>query len=495
MEHKVKTEILMNVTPHETRVTIVEDGIFQEVHFERENQRGIVGNIYKGKVIRVLPGMQAAFVDIGLDRAGFLHVSDIMPLLSENSEPVDYNSAGAEVRKWVREGQEILVQVAKDPLGTKGARLTAHLSIASRHLVHMPDMKHLGVSCRIEGEEIREVLKEKMKAALEIDKPKGYIVRTVAENVSVSILKEDVIFLTKLRESIIKKSKTIKCPGLIYEDLRLPVRTLRDLVDDSVDRVRVDNIKTYQELLGFSKSFIPNVYNKLDYYDSENPIFDMYGIEDDLDKALGKRVPLKSGGYLLIEQTEAMVTIDINTGAYVGLVNLEETIFKTNLEAAKAIGRQLRLRNLGGIIIIDFIDMMDDDHKQQVLNQLKGVLERDSARTNISGFSDLGLVEMSRKRTQESLVQYLCDDCSYCGGFGKMKSMQTICYEIFREIQHEAKAYSANGFLVVGSSILIELLMNEESIALSELEVSIQKPIKLKSEPSYSRELYDIVLM
>ncbi|WP_239986729.1 ribonuclease G [Fastidiosibacter lacustris] len=491
----VKAEILMNIAAHEKRVAVIENGVLQEVHIERENQRGIVGNIYKGKITRVLPGMQAAFVDIGLERAGFLHVSDVMPIASDESAGIDLNSKEADVRHWLREGQSILVQVLKDPLGTKGARLSAHLSLASRYLVHMPDLDHIGISLRIESEEERERLQQVMKEALGYEYPRGFIIRTVAEGLSSKELRKDIIFLQNLWQGVVDSASTVTKAGVVYEDLSLVMRTLRDFANDKVERIRIDNIDMYSELCRFSDKFVPGVREKLELYRSDNPIFDMYGVEEELARALDRKVPLKSGGYIIIDQTEAMTTIDVNTGAYVGMVNLEETIFKTNLEAVRVIGRQLRLRNLGGIIIIDFIDMLDDEHKEQVLDALAKVLELDYARTTFSGLSELGLVEMTRKRTQESLVQFLCEPCPMCQGKGRIKTVQTICYEIFREIKREACTYQSNGFLIVASSAVVDALQNDESFGLGELEIIISKPIKLQAEFSYAQQMYDIVLI
>ncbi|WP_268876887.1 ribonuclease G [Facilibium subflavum] len=491
----MKAEILMNIAAHEKRVAIIENGVLQEVHIERENQRGIVGNIYKGKIIRVLPGMQAAFVDIGLERSGFLHVSDVMPIASDESDGIDLNSKEADVRKWLREGQSILVQVLKDPLGNKGARLSAHLSLASRYLVHMPDLNHIGVSLRIESEQERQRLQDVMKTALATEEPKGFIIRTVAEGISADDLSKDIIFLQNLWQDVLDTAATVTKPGIVYQDLSLVMRTLRDFANDRVERIRIDSIDMYSELCHFSDKFVPGVREKLELYRSDTAIFDMYGVEEALAKALERKVPLKSGGHIVIDQTEAMTTIDVNTGAYVGMVNLEETIFKTNLEAVRVIARQLRLRNLGGIIIIDFIDMSDQEHKELVLDALKKALENDYVRTTISGLSELGLVEMTRKRTQESLTQFLCEPCPMCQGKGRIKTTQTICYEIFREIERESKAYHNNGFLVVASSAVIDALQNDESFGLGELEIIIGKPIKLQEESSYAQEMYDIVLM
>jgi ribonuclease G len=495
LEPQIKAEILTNITPHETRVAIIENGVLQEIHVERENQRGIVGNIYKGKIIRVLPGMQAAFVNIGLEKAGFLHVSDVMPICSEEDEEIDLNSAQADVRKWLRDGQEILVQVMKDPLGTKGARLTAHLSLASRYLVYIPDLDHIGVSLRIESEPERNRLQSIMQDALETDMPSGFIVRTVAEGITEGKIKWEIEFLKRLWDEISSNSAASNAPTIVYEDLNLSARVLRDYVNDNVDKVRIDNLDKYSELCHFADKFVPGVRDRMDYYAGEEPIFEMYGVEQELESALDRRVQLKSGGFLIIDQTEAMITIDVNTGAYIGKVNLEETIFKTNLEAAKSIGRQLRLRNLGGIIIIDFIDMNDAEHAETVLSTFKQVLARDYARTNVGEISPLGLVEMTRKRTQESLMKYMCEPCKTCGGKGLIKTVQTICYEIFREILRESKAYTSDGFMIVASHQVIDALVTDESTLLGELELEIGKPIKTKIEHSYSQENYEIILM
>ncbi|MCF6765404.1 ribonuclease G [Thiotrichales bacterium 19S3-7] len=495
MDLQIRAEILMNVAPYETRVAIIENGVFQEVHIERENQRGLVGNIYKGKITRVLPGMQAAFVDIGLERSGFLHVSDVMPFCSDESDIIDLNSSEADVRNWLRDGQEILVQVMKDPLGTKGARLTSHLSLASRFLVYMPDLDHIGVSLRIEDEAERERLQEVMKEALASQEPRGFIVRTASEGEIAKDLNRDINFLQRLWQDILDMAQTVTTPGLVYEDLPLDIRTLRDYVSDQVDKIRVDNLDTFSRLCHFADKFVPGIRERLSYYAGEDPIFDMYGIEEELSRALDRKVSLKSGGYLIIDQTEAMTTIDVNTGGYVGMINLEETIFKTNLEAARAIGRQLRLRNLGGIIIIDFIDMTDQEHREKVIEALESALARDYAKTKFTQLSELGLVEMTRKRTQESLAQYLCEPCPVCQSRGSIKTIQTVCYEIFREIQREARAYAADGFLVVASPSVIELLMNDESTGLGELELRVAKPIKLQAETSYPQAQFDIVLL
>lgn len=492
----VKTELLINVAPREVRVAVIENGLLQEVHVERPNRRGLVGNIYKGKVVRVLPGMQAAFVEIGLERAGFLHVSDVMPLKRDETEVVDLNTPEADVRRWLYEGQELLVQVIKDPMGTKGARLTTHLSVAARYLVYMPDLQHIGISVRLENEEERVRLQHVMEQILKTDHPHGYIIRTVADGVPGEALAADMQFLDKLWQSVREKAQSVKAPAPVYEDLPLVKRALRDMVNDLVEKIRIDSPLVFEDLYAFSDEFVPGVCSKLELYHGETPIFDMYGVEEELQKALKRHVTLKSGGHLVIDQTEAMTTIDVNTGAYVGSLNLEETIFKTNLEAAQIIGRQLRLRNLGGIIIIDFIDMMEQEHKEQLLATLEKVLARDYARTHVSEISPLGLVQMTRKRTQESLAHQLCEECPHCEGRGKLKTIETVCYEIFREVLRESKVYdAAEGFLVMAAEPVVDWLMNEESQALGELEASLGRPIRLKVEPNYGQEQYDIILL
>lgn len=491
----IKTDIIMNIAPYEKRVAIIENGLLQEIYFERENQIGIVGNIYKGRISRVLPGMQAAFVDIGLERAGFLHLSDVMPISSDEDDTYNLNSAEADVRKWLREGQEILVQVLKNPMGTKGARLTAHLSLAARYLVHIPDLDHIGISLRLDSEEERERLQQVMREATGSENPRGFIVRTVAQGVSAEDLRQDVLFLHHLWQDVLDNASTVTKPGVVYQDLNLPLRVLRDFANNKVSRIIVDDLDTYSHLCHFADKFTPGVREKLSLYQEQAPIYDRYGIESELEKAIDRKVPLKSGGYLIVDQTEALSTIDVNSGAFIHGVNLEETIYKTNLEAARAIGRQLRLRNLGGIIIIDFIDMLNEAHKEAVSQALAEALSHDYARVTMSAISPLGLVEMTRKRTQENLVQFLCEPCPACQGRGKIKTAQTICYEIFREIQREAVAYQCQGFMVVASEAVIDVLKNDESIGLGEVELLIGRPIKLKAEPNYSQEMYDIVLI
>ncbi|MFA7095243.1 MAG: ribonuclease G [Gammaproteobacteria bacterium] len=488
-------EILMNVTPRETRVAVVENGVLQEVFIERARRCGLVGNIYKGRVSRVLPGMQAAFVDIGLDRAAFLHASDIATL-HVDGRPVEKRKTEPVITELVREGQEILVQVIKDPLGSKGARLTTYITIPSRYLVLMPDNDNIGVSQKIEDEAERQRLKDIVAALVaEVGGEYGYIVRTAAEGVTAEALHADMLFLDKLWASIRERANAVGVGNIVHEDLPLVLRTLRDFVGADVEKVRVDSRETYQKLLRFAQKFIPEMAPRIEYYPGGRPIFDLYGVEDEIQKALERKVQLKSGGYLIIDQTEAMTTIDVNTGAYVGHRNLEETIFKTNLEAAQAIARQLRLRNLGGIIIIDFIDMSKEEHKHQVLKALEKSLEKDHAKSTISQVSALGLVEMTRKRTRESLEHVLCAPCPTCGGRGSLKTPETVCYEIFREILREARQFEAQKLLVLASQEVVDLLLDEESTSLAELEEFIGKHIKFQVETQYTQEQYDVVLM
>lgn len=489
-------EILMNVTPTETRVALVENGMLQEVFIERSQSRGYVGNIYKGKVVRVLPGMQAAFVDIGLERAGFIHANDIAPLNAEGME--ERGGDVKDIRNLVREGQSLVVQVVKDPISSKGARLTTHLSVSGRNLVYMPKTRHIGISTRIDEDAERDRLKalvEEAVAAHEGSFDGGFIVRTVAEGASKEDLQSDIPFLPKLWSTIEYTIKGAPVAKEIHRDLPLTLRTLRDMTNAQIDKIRVDSREAFAAMTKFADKYTPEVRDLLEHYPGERPLFDLYGVEDEIQKALESKVPLKSGGYLIVEQTEAMTTIDVNTGAFVGHRNLEETIFKTNLEAATAIARQLRLRNLGGIIILDFIDMTDAEHQRQVLRTLEKMMERDHAKTSITGVSELGLVEMTRKRTRESLGQVLCEPCPVCRGRGTLKSPETVCYEIFREILREARAYDNDKFLVLASQLVIDRLLDEESANVADLEEFIGRAIEFQVESIYSQEQYDIILV
>ncbi|MEJ2391730.1 MAG: ribonuclease G [Gammaproteobacteria bacterium] len=487
-------ELLINVTPQETRIAFVENGVLQEVYIERARKRGLVGNVYKGVVCRVLPGMQAAFVEIGLDRTAFLHASDIVQAADEEDASLEPKPEN-QIVNLLREGQEVVVQVVKDPMGSKGARLTTQISIPSRYLVFMPGAQHIGVSQKIEDAVERQRLKDIITRLAPEFEPGGYIVRTVAEGVDEEDLLRDIRFLQKLWLAIGEKAKTEPDYALVHEDLPLAMRTMRDLGDTDLEKIRIDSRETYDRIKKFAGKFIPQLEPCVEHYPGERPLFDLYGVEDEIRKSLEHKVQLKSGGYLIIDQTEAMTTIDVNTGAFVGHRNLEETIFKTNLEATQAIVRQLRLRNLGGIIIIDFIDMNDQDHRRQVLRALEKNLERDHAKTHISEVSSLGLVEMTRKRTRESLEHILCEPCPTCSGRGTLMTPETVCYEIFREILREARQFDAQQLLVLASQTVIDLLVDEESTSLAELEEFIGKPIKLQVESEYTQEQFDVVLM
>ncbi|MGI9333109.1 MAG: Rne/Rng family ribonuclease [Gammaproteobacteria bacterium] len=584
----MSAELLVNVTPRETRVALIENGVLKEIYLERANRRGIVGNIFKGKVVRVLPGMQAAFVDIGLERAAFLHASDIadtnghtssmeeatLTFDTQTGEQMDPNRGtpknGASPRSYpsitelVRDGQELLVQVIKDPIGTKGARLTTHISIPSCYLVLMPGGNAIGVSQRIEDEAERDRLRTLLKSLVQrragataeqeetratrtstldlsiegneevlleslaagerapasaagddeaheprTDEPRtgareagtvtpngdGYIVRTAAELVGENLLLADMDFLDRIWRSVQRAAATASAPSPVHADLPLVVRCLREMVGIDIERARIDSRETAANMRSFCEQFVPEMSPRIEHYDGERPIFDLYSVEDEIQKALDRRVQLKSGGHLVIDQTEAMTTIDINTGAYVGHRNLEETIFKTNLEAAHAIARQLRLRNLGGIVIIDFIDMVSDEHKRQVLRALEKSLDRDPVKTQISEVSPLGLVQMTRKRTRESLEQLLCEQCPTCSGRGRIKAPDTVCYEIFRDIIREARTFESSKLLVIASQEVVDTIVDEESQSFAELEAFIGRAITLQVESMYPREQFDVVLM
>ncbi|UCE77527.1 MAG: ribonuclease G [Gammaproteobacteria bacterium] len=485
-------ELLVNVTPQETRVAVVENGVLQEVFIERARRRGLVGNIYKGVVRRVLPGMQAAFVDIGLERAAFLHASDIA--VSVDDEKIEHSGSGDNITRLLHEGQQVLVQVIKDPLGTKGARLTTHITVPSRYLVFMPEVNNVGVSQRIEEEAERQRLRDIVVAARG-DGSGGFILRTAAEGVGEEAIASDLHFLQRLWASIQERATRAGPGEVVHEDLPLVLRVLRDLSDTEVEKLRIDSRETFQRIEDFVCRFTPELVDKLEYYPGERPIFDLYSVDDEIQKALERKVQLKSGGHLVIDQTEAMTTIDVNTGAYVGHRNLEETIFKTNLEAAQAMVRQLRLRNLGGIIIVDFIDMQNEEHKRQVLRALEKHIERDNANCHISEISSLGLVQMTRKRTRESLEHILCSSCPTCAGRGSVKTAETVCYEIFREILREARQFDSQQLLVLASQEVVDLLLDEESTSLAELEAFIDKPIKFQVEALYTQEQFDVVLL
>jgi len=472
---------------------MIEAGVLQEVHVEREARRGIVGNIYKGRVSRVLPGMQAAFIDIGLDKAAFLHASDIVPHTECVSENEKRQFQVRDISQLVHQGQDLVVQVVKDPLGTKGARLTTDITLPSRYLVFMPGASHVGVSQRIESEKERNRLKDTVSDYC--DEFGGFIIRTAAEGASEAEISQDAAFLKRLWHKVIERRKKNKTKSMLYGELGLDQRILRDFVGTELDLIRVDSKLAFEKLKEFTTEFVPELTKKLEYYSGDKPIFDMYETENEIQRALDRKVELKSGGYLIIDQTEAMTTVDINTGAFVGRRNLEETIFNTNIEATQAIARQLRLRNLGGIIIIDFIDMLSEEHRRRVLQSLGSALEKDRVKTNINGFTQLGLVEMTRKRTRESIEHILCGQCPTCEGRGAVKTVESVCYEILREITRVNRAYDSDKFVVYASVAVADALEGEESHALAELELFIGKQVKIQAEPLYIQEQFDVVMM
>ena len=481
-------DILINFTPQETRVAVMYQGVVQELHIERTASRGLVGNVYIGRVVRILPGMQSAFIDVGLDRTAFLHVADIWEP-RHNGDPV------RPIERILFEGQSVVVQVIKDPIGTKGARLSTQMSVAGRMLVYLPREKHIGISQRIESESEREALREMVTRLVPPDEPGGFIVRTMAESASEDELANDIVYLRKIWHDISAQSQTLAPPSLLYQELSLGQRVLRDFVNPETARIIIDSRENFQKLTTFAAEYTPTVAPLLSHYIGDRPLFDLYGAEDEILKALARRVDLKSGGYLIFDQTEAMTTIDVNTGGFVGVRNFDDTVFKTNLEAAQTIARQLRLRSLGGIIITDFIDMDSEEHKTAVLAEFNKALARDHTRLTVNGFTALGLVEMTRKRTRESLAHVLCEQCPTCGGRGEVKTARTVCYEILRELLREARQFNAREFRVLGAVPVIDVFLDEESQGLAMLSDFIGKPISLQAEPSYAQEQYDIVLM
>jgi ribonuclease G len=483
-------DILINITPQETRVAVLLAGVVQELHVERSTTRGLVGNIYLGRVARVLPGMQSAFIDIGLERAAFLHVADIWEFrqfTQEKPPPIE---------RLIHEGDTVLVQVVKDPIGTKGARLSTQVSLAGRMLVYLPQDPHIGISQRIEDESERAQLREMLQRLLPPGEKGGYIIRTSAEDATEHDLRSDLQYLGALWSRILERRATSTSPALLYQELSLAQRILRDVATEDTTAIQVDSRENFQKLQMFARQFVPRVEPKLGHYTGERPLFDLYSIDAEIEKALGRRVELKSGGYLIIDQTEAMTTVDVNTGGYVGTRNFDDTIFKTNLEAAQAIARQLRLRNLGGIIIVDFIDMMNVDHQEAVLSEFKKALARDRTRMTVSGFTQLGLVEMTRKRTRESLAHILCEPCPMCQGRGEVKTARTVCYEILRELLRESRLFDeTREFRILAAQKVIDLFLEEESQSLAMLSDFIGKPVSMQVETLYTQEQYDIVLM
>ena len=525
-------ELLINISPMESRVAVLDNGILGEIYIERHHKLGLVGNIYLGTVVRVLPGMQAAFVDIGQSRTAFLHVNDMQreprPVAENKNKAHDTTDneptvieattddlavtppvvipqtevvpvAKTLIQHRLHESQRILVQVTKDQLGSKGARLTTNISLPSRYLVYLPSSEHIGISQRIDGDEERTRLKTELTSLMQtVNLKGGLIARTAAERVPVDKLEEDIYYLLQLWRTICARRQEMKpnqSSELIYQELSLPLRSIRDLVHAGTEKVVIDNEQIYEQVRYFAKQFVPFVYDRIVHYTAEQSLFDVHRVEDDLRDALKRRVDLKSGGYLIIDQTEAMTTIDVNTGSFVGARSLEDTVYKTNLEATHAIARQLRLRNLGGIIILDFIDMLEQQHKDDILESLQSQLVQDYAKTKITQVSELGLVEMTRKRTRESLGQQLCEPCSTCQGRGFVKTAETVCFEIFREIMRCARTYnSPQKFTVVAHAAVIDLLLTSESDTVADLEYLLGRVITFDVENLYTQEQYDIVL-
>ena len=493
-------EILVNVTPRETRVAVLAAGQVQELLIERAASRGLVGNLYVGKVARVLPGIQSAFIDIGLERAAFLHVADVWQQRRADGEARRADGQPARpIEKILAEGQPLLVQVLKDPLGSKGARLSTQLSLAGRLLVYLPRDPHIGVSQRIEDEAGRAALREKLKSLIPAEEQGGFILRTLAEGASDAELRADIEYLRKLWRVIEERAGGVNAgappPLLAYHDLTLAQRVLRDMTTAATGAVQVDAREEYEKLDAFAQAYMPGLRAKLQHYSGARPLFELHNVEREIERALARRVELRSGGTLVIDQTEAMTTIDVNTGGYVGSRNFDDTVFRTNLEAAQTIARQLRLRNLGGIIVVDFIDMDTEEHRAAVLEELKRALAPDRTRMTVSGFTALGLVELTRKRTRESLAHVLCEPCAACGARGQVKSARTVCYEVLREVLRESRAVEARAFKVLASQPVCDLFHDEESGALSMLSEFIGKPVSVQVETGYVQEQYDIVLL
>ena len=482
-------EMLINVTPQETRVAVMQQGVVQELYIERGTSSSVVSNMYVGRVKRVLPGMQSAFIDIGQERSAFLHVADIWENRNANGD------AAKPIEKVLFEGQSLLVQVIKDPIGTKGARLSTQISIAGRLLVYLPQEENIGVSQRIENDADRRILREKLQNLIPPDHHGGYIIRTLAEGASDEEFAADIAYLDKLWKSLQKQAKGLTNPVLLYQELELSLRVLRDFVNADTTRILIDSRETHYRMNAFAHDYIDSSIDKLEHYVGQRPLFDLYGVEEEIEKALTRRVDLKSGGYLIFDQTEALTTVDVNTGGFVGGRNFDDTIFKTNLEAAQVIARQLRLRNLGGIIICDFIDMDSAEHRDAVLDEFKKALAYDHTRISVSGFSSLGLVEMTRKRTRESLAHVLCEPCPTCQGRGEVKTAQTVCYQIQREIVREARQFNAREYRILASQSVIDMFLDEEAQSLAQLSDFIGKPVSLQVETLYSQEQYDVILM
>lgn len=528
-------ELIMNVTPGETRIARMEKGTLAELYVERDGEQQVAGNIYKGVVSRVLPGMQAAFLDIGLEKAAFLYVTDIIPeTFDDEEDDVDENENSEKdgqtdnkedkdsdnqsddkgnnrgrgkkpyrkrrrkprgplpkIEDLIKEGQHILVQVAKDPIRTKGARVTCHISFPGRYVVAMPTVDHVGVSRRVGSYEERQRLR---KIIDEARTPKmGFIARTNSSGATEEAIKADIENLSKIWDNIQKKQSRAKAPALVYQDMDLVLRSVRDFVSQDIDRLVIDSEEDYQKIQDFMEKFMPDLANRVELYDRSTPIFDVYGIETEINRALSKKVWLKSGGYLIIDQNEALTAIDVNTGRFVGRSNFEETILQTNLEAAEEIAYQLRLRNIGGIIINDFIDMERYSNRQKVYYALKRALKKDKVKTTINKVSDLGLIDMTRKRTRESLTQMLSETCMHCAGKGRVKTPLTVAFELFRELKRTLKHLDGRHVAVRVHQRVAQVLFNEARKRLDEMEKRYDKRIVIEPDATYHVEKFEIV--
>ena len=496
------TDILINATFYENRIALVENGNLREFHLDRLSERGLIGNIYLGRVVRVLPGIDAAFVDIGLERTGFLYVEEAQYLYSESyqrlppghklhQDPPRHLSTPPSISELVRAGQDILVQIAKEPIGSKGARLTCNITLPCRNLVFMPLTDHIGISRKIEDEATRQLLRDKIEGL----RPPGagFIMRTVAENIGDEELEADMEFLLLLWDKILGKARKATVPSLIYKDLDIILRAMRDFFTEETNELVTDSREVYEQLLSYAKNFAPHLQDRITFYDSDLPLFEYYGIEADISSALDKKVWLRSGGYIVIEPTEALTVIDVNSGRYVGANDLAETIFKTNMEAVREIARQLRLRNLGGIIIIDFIDMESEEHREELYTAFQEAMRDDKSKVNILKLSEFGLVQMTRKRLSESLTQMLCEPCLYCGGEGFVKSRRTVCHEIFRKIGRDARKIGGSHVTIKVHPHIADLLLNEESYNVEQLEQRTGRRFTIIPVPDMHIKRYDII--
>ncbi|ADH85858.1 Rne/Rng family ribonuclease [Desulfurivibrio alkaliphilus] len=507
----MSTQLLINATPYEIRIALLEHGNLAEFYLEHPAEKGLVGNVYRGRVVRVLPGMQAAFVDVGLERTGFLYVDDVLVTSNEvekrlarcdrgdgtghdtccghDTDPLCRRHPGQNIEDLLSEGQDIMVQVCKEPLGSKGARLTCHITLPCRNLVFMPRTEHIGISRKIEDEDVRQMLRQDIEALRPAGA--GFIVRTVAETATNEDLEADMEFLLHTWEEIQARATTAPVPGLIYQDLDITLRVVRDVFSPEVDQVVVDEPETYQRVLQFVETFVPHLKGRVELAPEDPPIFDAYGVELEVNRALERKIWLRCGGYIIIEPTEALTVIDVNTGRYVGKNGLEETIFKTNMEAAKEIAYQLRLRNIGGIIIVDFIDMEDEEHREAVFNALKEAAKKDKSRLNILRVSEFGLVQMTRKRNREDLEHLMCEPCNCCQGTGVIRSSRSLCYDVFRQIEREACRRQAETVVVRVHPRVAELLLREEAHTVDYLEKKCGKRIQIMPIKDFHPEKYE----